>query len=406
MYNGNPIETISQEEKTIFDIIQKRGPITKNDIMLMTKMKLTTLNRIMQPMLNQGLIIEADIGESTGGRKPILYDVNPNKYYIVGIDISRTYTQVVLTNLKMQTLYVNEFKMSPSYSPEKTVKIISDWLSNILYEANIDRSMILGVGLGTVGPLRRKEGIMAGAKGFEAPGWDFINIKGLLEKELALPIAIDNGANTAVLAEYLFGSGKGLNNIVYINCGIGIRAGVISSGTLVRTINDAEDALGHMVIDVDGELCSCGNHGCVECYSSIPAITDRFISAMKRGRISQVSKDIPDIKYKDILVAAQQGDPLSREVVIESALIFGVGISNYINLVNPELIILSGPLIKHSDLFYEVSAETALRRSYLGKENKMFFTRGGHYKGNAMAVGAAAMVIEKALRGNYVGGKS
>lgn len=400
MYNINPIEEMSQDEKSIFSIIQKKGPISKRDLILMTKMTLTTLNRLMQPLLKEDLIIEAEIGESTGGRKPILYDVNPGKYYVLGIDISRTYTRLVLTNLRMKVLHADAFKMDSLHSPEETLKTISNWLSSVLYKENIDRSMILGIGLGTVGPLRRKEGIMVGTKGFGAPGWDFINIKELLEEEFTLPVVVDNGANTAVLAEHLFGAGKGLNNIAYINCGIGIRAGVISSGGLVRTINDAEDALGHMVIDVDGILCSCGNQGCLECYSSITAITQRFISGLEEGRTSQVSKDIPDIGYKDILLAAGQGDTLSREVIKESALIFGIGISNYINLVNPELIILSGPLIKYSDLFYEVSVETALKRSYLGKENKTFFAREGHYRDRAMAIGAAVMVIEKALRGN------
>ena len=78
--------------------LQKNGPITKLDISLITNLKLTTLIRIMQPLVDSGLVVESKIGESTGGRKPVLYDVNTNRFYIIGIDISRTYTQIVVTN--------------------------------------------------------------------------------------------------------------------------------------------------------------------------------------------------------------------------------------------------------------------------------------------------------------------
>lgn len=402
MHYSNQLQLMTKEQKNILGLVQKKGPITKSELTLLTKMKLTTLNRAMQPMINYGFIVEADIGESTGGRKPILYDVNPGKYYIIGIDISRTYTQVVITNLKMEILYNFQFEMMSFHTPEKTVKLISDWLANILDKASISKSQIIGVGLGTVGPLRREEGIMVGAKGFDAPGWEHVHIKSIMEQKLKLSVFMDNGANTAVLAEYFFGCGKDVNNMAYINCGVGIRAGVISSGHLVRTINDAEDALGHMIIDVDGDLCTCGNHGCIECYATIPAIVNKFMSALKRGRNSIVSKDIFHINYMDILKAAEQGDALAREVIIDSALIFGAGISNYINLVNPQLIVLSGPLVINSDIFYETCVETAMKKSYLARDNKITFIKGGHYRDKVIAVGAAAMVIEELLRREYI----
>ncbi|MFY9177779.1 MAG: ROK family protein [Caldicoprobacterales bacterium] len=369
-------------------------------------MKLTTLNRSMKPLLSHGLIVEADVGESTGGRKPILYDVNPGRYYIIGIDISRTYTQVVITNLKMKILHTFEFEMTSSHSPYRTVDLISDWLISIYEKTGIETTEIIGVGLGIVGPLRREEGKMVGAKGFDAPGWEYVPIKSIIEHKLQLPVSMDNGANTAALAEYFFGWGKDLSSIAYINCGVGIRAGVISSGHLVRTINDAEDALGHMIIDVDGELCICGNHGCIECYSTIPAIEKRFISTLKKGRSSIVTKDMSSINYMDILEATEHGDTLAREVIIDSALIFGAGISNYINLVNPQLIILSGPLIKYSDTFYKITVDTAMKKSYLAKDHKIHFIKGGYFKDNVIAVGAAVMVIEELLGRDHIEEKS
>ena len=130
---------------------------------------------------------------------------------------------------------------------------------------------IVGIGIGIVGGFNIK------------PLYDTLN------KELDVPICIDNGANAAVIGEYYFGIGKGKKNIAYINCGVGIRTGIISEGVLIRTINNSEDAFGHMIVDANGELCSCGNYGCIESYVSISNITKKFINEMK---------EIKDARFK------------------------------------------------------------------------------------------------------------
>ena len=396
-------QCLSEDSKNIFSLIQKKGPLTKNKLLLMTKIKLTSLNRFMQPLEEQGLVVEVGTGASTGGRKPVLYDVNPSRFYLVGLDISRTYTQVIITNLKMEILNRRRFLMQECFTPVKTVKTISTTLKEMLKALLIDTSMLLGIGLGTIGPLDRAEGVILNPKNFPAKGWHHTWIKRALQQELALPVMIDNGANTAAIAELLFGSGRNLSNIAYFNCGIGIRTGVISSGTIVRTINDAEDAFGHMVIDVDGEQCSCGNYGCIERYSSIPSIVQKYGSAVKKGRFSAVSKPLQEINYMDICDAAEQKAELAREIITDAAAIFGAGLANYMNLLNPDLIVLSGPLIKHSALFYQVCTRIALKKYYLKEEGKVIFSRGGHFKDSAIAVGAAAMVIESYLNSTVLG---
>jgi predicted NBD/HSP70 family sugar kinase len=257
------------------------------------------------------------------------------------------------------------------------------------------------VGLGTVGPLEREQGVMISPKNFAATGWIGSPIKRMLEQELKLPVIIDNGANTAVLAEHFFGDGKEFQNIAYFHCSVGIRTGVISAGTIVRTINDAEDAFGHMVIDfVDGELCSCGNYGCIERYSSIFAIVQKFTVALKKGRVSKVIKPIEQIDYMDICEAAETGDDLAREIISNAATIFGAGLANYINLLNPSLVILSGPLVKQSGLFYQICTTSALKRIYSKPAKRIIFSKGGRFGDDAVSLGAAAMVIENHLKSN------
>ncbi len=387
-------ETLDKDSKKIFNIIQKKSPLTKGRISLMTKIPLTTLNRIIQPLEQYEIIVEANVGESTGGRKPVLFDVNPGKYYIIGIDISRTYTKIVITNLKMDIINKLYFLMDESCTPGKTVEKISNYITGMTFKNNIGKESIINIGLGTVGPLDMKSGTMTWPRDFKAPGWTNVPIKKMLESKLKGQVIVENGANSAALAEYFYGLGKGFENIAYFNCGVGIRSGTIASGRLIRNINNAEDSFGHMVIDVDGELCGCGNYGCIECYSSINSIRDKFLSLLKKGRKSTILKPIEEINYTDICTAAEEGDDLSKEVIMNSAVIFGTGLANYINLLNPNLIILSGPLIKNSKLFYDVCTNTASNKYYSREEGEVVFKRGGYFGDDAIAIGAAAMAME------------
>ncbi|MFT8315751.1 MAG: ROK family protein [Clostridium sp.] len=375
----NKIKVLDNRGKYLFDIIQKNGSITKGQLLDMTRIKLSTLNRSIQFLLDEKIIVETAIGESTGGRRPILYDVNPCDFYIIGLDISRTYIQVVITNLKIQIVDEKTFK--GSYSLDNLAKIIPSCIENLILKLKIDKSMIIGIGIGIVGEVENKE-----------------FYKHMLKKEIDVPIFIDNGANTAVLGEYYFGLGKYKNNISYINCGVGIRTGVISSGVLIRTINNSEDTLGHMIVDIDGEHCWCGNYGCVESYASITKITEKFISEVKKGRRIDLNKDLEDINYIDICNLAENKNEIAMNIIVDSAIHFGTGLANYIRLFNPQLIILSGPLIKYSPLFYETCTDIALEKSHIGKDIKIEFNRGGYFGDKSIAVGAAVMVIQEILK--------
>lgn len=395
--NCRPFSRLGKDAKTVLSLVQKQGPLTKSRLAGLTGMKQTTLNRAVEMLRSCGILVESGIGESTGGRRPCLYTVNPLRFAAIGIDISRTYTRVVITDLCMHIRYARDFPMEPSHTPQKTVDAVAEIIAEGIDTLGLEKPYILGAGVGTVGPLDRREGRLASPLNFPAAGWENVPIQSMLEARLELPVSIDNGVNMSVLAEYLFGTGKGYRSVSYFNCGVGIRAGAISSGMIVRSINDMEDAFGHMIVDVDGEICSCGNYGCIECYSSIPSIIRKFTAAVKKGRTSRIRKELDEITYQDICTAASEGDDLAREMISGAAAILGAGLANYINLLSPELIILSGPLISHSELFFNMSVETASRKYYARDTRKVIFSRGGCFGDNAISLGAAAMVVEKHL---------
>ncbi len=276
----------------------------------------------------------------------------------------------------MKLEIVNEELKNHEYDFENIGEIIPGNVKRLLINLSIKKSSIVGVGIGIVG------------------GFYTEPLSNTLSKALGTPIYIDNGANAAVIGEYNFGIGKGKNNIAYVNCGVGIRTGIISSGVLIRAINNLEDAFGHMIVDANGELCSCGNYGCLESYVSIPNITRRFAKRLEECNMLDLNKELDEINYEDICELAEKNNKAAINVIESAALYFGIGLSNYIKLFNPELIILSGPLIQNSKLFYEVSKKIALERCHL-KNNTVKFSNGGYFEEKSIAVGACAMVIKK-----------
>jgi predicted NBD/HSP70 family sugar kinase len=375
----------------ILDIIYTKGPITKKYIQSITNTKLTTLNREMKVLADEKLISEFGEEESTGGRKAIKYDMALAGFYTIGIDISRTYVKLILTNMKLNILIKKDFILDESYSPEKTIELIVSIIEQMLRDSAITRNQILGVGIGTVGPIDREKGIILNPKGFFNKNWINVPLKSLIEEKLSIPCFIENGANNAVLAEYLFGKRKEVKSVAYIHCGIGLRSAIIKDGIIIRTMNDREDAFGHMIIEPNGEKCICGNHGCIECYSSLDSIVKRINARTKLNK-----DDINEINYKEILRTELQNNEIVMEVINKGAEILGIGITNLVRLLNPDIVILSGPLIMNFKNYYERCIETFYENN--PNADSIIFSKGGRFQEDTIAIGSAAMVMEFYLK--------
>jgi predicted NBD/HSP70 family sugar kinase len=231
--------------------------------------------------------------------------------------------------------------------------------------------------------MNREDGILLHPQGFPNSAWnDHVQLKDLLQKKTEIPCEIDNGANTAALGEFLFGSGRGYKCVAYIHCGVGIRTAIIKDGLILRTMNDREDAFAHMSVDFNGSLCKCGGKGCLESYVSLESISLRYNTSTGNH-----------IGYKELFDRAADNDEAAVEAFNYSAKILGVGISNLAKLLNPDIVILSGPLMSNYDPFYSICVDAFHERNSLN--NKLIFSKEGLFKEDVVAIGAGLMAIEQ-----------
>jgi glucokinase len=227
------------------------------------------------------------------------------------------------------------------------------------------------VGVSFGGPVNAVDGIVR--LSHHVPGWENIHLADLLERELAAPAALDNDANTAAAGEFRFGAGQGYSSLFYITVSTGVGGGWILNGKPWSGANGMAGEIGHMVIDPDGPVCSCGKRGCVERLASGPSMAQNARDLLQAGpeQLSQASillklagGELSGITAKIISQAAAQGDLFARQVMEAAARSLGLAVGNTANLMNPQLFVIGGGVSKSGPLYWDSlrkgTRETAL----------------------------------------------
>ena len=394
-------QALSQKEKSIkelYQLIKEHGYLSKNELMTYTGMTSTTCSRLINEMIQSQLITKLGYGESSGGRKPILYKIKPAIYHLIGIDINRSETRILLLDLSLTIKSKASLPMNESTNPEITINFIETTVHKMLREKNIEKEDILGIGIGTIGPLDQKRGIIINPSDFPTNDWVNIPIVDILEGKLGIKMFIDYGVNTAILAEIENKEFKEFNNIVYIIKDEGTRVSLKMDRRQIQgSDNFGMFNHGHMIVDINGKKCNvCGNYGCVEAYSSMSSIKKEVVLQLQQGKESILQhqfKNNKDIRIEDIYHAVNQKDQLCSQIIKKAASITGVGISNISNLIHPELIILSGPTYTEMDLFYKTSIQAFYNCNKADASDHSITFSKGLLGDNAAAIGAANMVF-------------
>lgn len=264
--------------------------------------------------------------------------------YVVGVDIGATYTRVVLADRDAAIIDREKFT-TPRDNPLAPASAIIHAIREMLKRNRIPESSLKGVGVGSIGPLDMKQGIIIRAANLPLEN---VPIVEPIKREFGAPAYLVNDCVAAVIGERFFGAGKGHDNLAYITISTGIGGGIYVNGHLLLGKDGNAHEIGHMVIDSEGKLvCGCGKRGHWEAYSSgsgIPKLA-RLI-AKKRPESYRASalasKGLSEVTSKDVYDAVRRGDPFARAVVEEANRYNAMGVANVINVYDPSLITIGG----------------------------------------------------------------
>ncbi len=384
--------------RQVFSYILKYYPVSRAEIGHGLDKTAMSIKRAIETLEEAGLVMECGIGESSGGRKPILYTVDASRYFLGAVNISTTYCEVAVMNLHMEILEIMDFPLNSHSEPGHVMDKITEDLDEIRRRLGLQREQLLGVGVSVFSSLNRESGrLIRPIILYLNELWVDYPIMSELEKRLNLPIEIEKGTNAAAMLEYRFGKGKNSERMLYILCAMNIRSAVVIKGELQSIAPYYEDAFGHMTINYDGEPCQCGKYGCVDCYTTIPAIMQQFRLGIRKGRNSILESrvDEEDFSFYDICHASEEGDALACEVITSAASMLGIALSNYIALFCPDVVILSGLLVRESPLYFKVVVETAKQRAgYSSSREGVRFERRSSFP-HVITSGAGEILLER-----------
>lgn len=310
--------------------------------------------------------------------------------YVIGVDIGATKIHSALVSLNGKI--IKEYKtLTEADKPRDFI------LSKIKHSIKeLWTKEVVGIGIGIPGPFDKN------GKSYppNIPSLRGINLSKIL-KSYKVPIETENDSNCFVLGEFLFGTAKRHNNVIGLTLGTGVGGGIIIDNDIYHGRDGAAGEFGHITIDRDGYLCNCGNHGCLEMYVSGTAIEMRTHRHIK-------IKDIPtslnekDVSALKVHYAALKGDKLAKRIMNDTGKYLGIGLSDLINIFNPEIIVLGGTVAKAFGSMKKTFFKTIKERAMLPANKVRVVPTKLKHPGT---LGAAAVIIHRLNKRNKDEGK-
>lgn len=266
-----------------------------------------------------------------------------NKQIVLGIDIGGTKIAVCIADSNGNVLASDRVSSVRADDYPATLKQLIALAEDLIAKAGLTKQDIAACGICAPGPLDMEKGLLLKSPNMH---WDKVPIRDDVKNGLGLPVYFDNDANGGVLAEWFFGSGKGKKDIVYLTMSTGVGSGIVSGGKLITGTSGIAGEIGHVVLDVNGPLCGCGQMGCLEAYCGGRNVADRIKNALKDKpdhamfKLPCVDGKIENLNFQAVREGAKAGIPIAVKMWDEICFRLAQGIGITMTALNPEMIVL------------------------------------------------------------------
>lgn len=349
------------------------------------------ITKAVNQLIKSGYVAETGYAPSTGGRRPRIYTLNPDKMFIVTVAMDQLFTKIAISNLQQKNVIPSETHELVLSGNNCSLYALIELINGVILRSGIDRSSIMGIGIGMPGFINTTEGINYTYLPVEGQQ---VNLRKRLEKALQLPVVIDNDSSVIALAELRFGLARKSKDAMVVNIGWGIGLGMIIQGKLFRGYAGYAGEFSHIPISEADILCECGKRGCLETVATLKVVVDKALTEIKDTKTSGIDFGGNHEEVSEsIMRAANQGDPDAIDLLTDMAYKIGKGIAILVHIVNPELIVLSGRGISSGRLLM-APVEQALNRFCIPRILESTKVKMSVLGTNASLKGAAALVID------------
>ncbi|MYL56052.1 ROK family protein [Virgibacillus halodenitrificans] len=384
----------SVNKSIILNKIRTAEPISRAQIAKDTKLTPPTVSSIVKELMEQGLVIESDSGQSMGGRRPTMLHINKTAFYIIGVDAGPDKIDAIVADLSGSVLTRSSSQLEASLTNETFLSHLKKCIRSIMEEAPTNGAEILGIGVAMHGMVDVQTGTSLFAPNL---GLTNIPIKEELEKEFNVVIKVENDARAMALGEAWFGGHGEIDSMVAVNLGRGVGAGIVVEGKLYHGAQDIAGEIGHMTIDMNGKQCECGNRGCLQTFATGSAIAAR---AQELLQASEAFKKDEAVKLtgESVYALAKAGNKMYEEILVETGVYIGVGLTNLIHLVNPKKVVLGGGVMNSAEFLLPSIQKTIDQRALTpdAKHTDVVVTSLGE---DATLLGAVSLLLVELFEG-------
>lgn len=323
-------------------LIYAEGGVSRVDLAGKTNLAPSYVSSLVNRLQRKKWIIEGSHVASDRGRRKVLLHFNPDLAHVLGVEIGRVNSRIVVTDFLGKTLSFKKIPSEVSLGEEHALNCIHREIKDLLKQD----SNIQGIGIAHSGVIDRARGVVLFWP--KVSGWRDVQLRKAITEEYGLTTVVEDSARTTAITEQRFGLGKGRQNFVFVHAGVGIGAAIFVDGRLYPECDGIAGELGHTTIDETGPLCSCGNRGCLEVSASGSAIIQKVTAGLEQGVASSLTEIFLNnrggISLEAIAAAAESHDRLCETILAEAGTHLGTALANTVNLLNPERIILGGTL--------------------------------------------------------------
>lgn len=345
------------QKKKLIRLLYLKGVLTIAEIIRLMALSAPTVQSMLDELVEENLVELKGPGTSKGGRRPNLYGLRDNAFYILAIDIGRQSTRVSVFNNNNKSVTGVQFIPLMLENKIDVIDRIYNFTLSVMEGSGIGFRKIVGVGIDMPGLVDTENGINYSYLNFDQP------VRKIFEERFKKSVVILNDAQAKAAAEFRFGLATGKKNVLVIHIGSGLGTGLIMNGMPYFGNKGFSGEFSHIHMVDKGYLCNCGKRGCLETLASGMALTRNVIKSLKKGEASSlpemVNHDLSKINHKLILDAALQGDQFAINHIAEIGFELGKGISILVQILNPELIILGGR-IAEAGKYLTIPIEQAL----------------------------------------------
>lgn len=398
-YKGSNINSIKLHNlQMILLILLHDQNISRVQLAQKTNLSNSTISNLIAELIQQGVVSEDTQNDlETNGLRPVgrpstCIHIETNARFVVGVHIGVGVFRVATVNLVGEIIYNQIEQFHVDDPATKVLDQIIVTIESVITKSNLERSRILGVGVGASGLVDFQAGINIVAPNLN---WHNVPLRDYVQNKLQLGVVVDNNVRAMAIGEKYFGAGRDVDSLVFVYGRVGVGAGLIFKGEVFRGSTTGAGEIGHTTMLLEGgEACRCGNSGCLETLVSEPAIlrqAEKIVHLNPDGLLAQLYIQRQDLTpIERVFAAARQGDQEVQQLLEKHAYYLGVAVAGLVNLFNPEMILFGGIYAQGQELLLPPTIRTVNKMAFggLGRRVQMQATSFGWKAG---VVGAAAL---------------